>query len=131
MAVTAKEASTIKAGIIVASAIPPFALWFLICVRPIRAQERVIRPNTPSAIDALRLLKQARLVDQMNSQSWSSGNPTLDHYYAAKVAEIDRLINALEKQRPVSLDAVDSALDNSGARQLGGSLWTVPDSRSF
>jgi hypothetical protein len=121
-----------KTGRVGAWLIYPLGVCLLIVAAPIAAQERRIEPNTHLATTALRLLKQARSIDQMAAHSTSSTNPALDHFYAAKVVEIDRLIDDLEHGHSVSLKAVDEALDNQGARGLGpGSVWTAPEKHSW
>jgi hypothetical protein len=115
----------VSSRIIVASA---FAL--LLLLRPgtaAAASERVVRPGTPSAAHALRLLTKARRIYKMSSQSYTATNPTLDRYYMHKVAEADRLIDRLKRGRAVSLDAVDDALDSEDARQLGGHPMPITD----
>jgi len=108
----------VSGRIIVAGVISALALFLL---RPgVAAGERLVRPGTPEAIHALRLLTHARLIYKMNSQSYTATNPTLDRYYLHKVAEVDRLIVRLKRGRAVSLDAVDDALDSQDARRLGG-----------
>jgi len=89
--------------------------------------ERIVRPGTPVAGHALRLLTEARLIYKMSSQSYTATNPTLDRYYLHKVAEVDRLIKRLKRGRAVSLDAVDDALDSEDARQLGGHPMPITD----
>jgi hypothetical protein len=103
----------------------------VICATVARAQERVINPGTATAADALQLLKKARTADMMNSQAYSSDNPSLGHFYRTKVAEIDPLIKRLEHGRPVTIEAIDHALDNHEARELGGEVYPVPSRRSF
>jgi hypothetical protein len=121
-----------KFVIIAASIVTSVALC-LICARSVATQdkERMINPGTRLASDALRLLRSARAADHLNSQSWGSSNPSLGHYYSAKVVEIDRLIDDLAKGRSVCLEAVERALDNRGAREFGGRPWTLPDRLSL
>ncbi len=104
----------------VACVVSALALRLFLCGTPVAARERLISPNTPSASHALRLLTKARLIYEMNSQSYTATNPNLDRYYLHKVSEVDHLIDRLRRGRAVSLDAVDDALDSQEARRLGG-----------
>jgi hypothetical protein len=107
------------------------ALMLFFFGRSAPAQERLILPGSPSAAHALRLLTSARFIYKMNSESWSSSNPTLDRFYRFKVRETDYLINRLRRGRSVSLDAVDDALDSEDARRLGGHPLPIPDKQSL
>ena len=113
--------------IIVAGVTSALALLLLRPAAPAAAGERIVRPGTPSAGHALRLLTEARLIYKMNSQSYTATNPTLDRYYLHKAAEVDHLIDRLKRGRAVSLDAVDDALDSQDARRLGGHPMPITD----
>ncbi len=80
----------------------------------------MIDPGTPAGQHAMRLLSQAKYIYTMNSQSWTSTNPTLNRFYRAKVRQVDFLIDRLRKGVAVPLDAVDDALDSQDAARLGG-----------
>ena len=112
----------------VASIVTLMLLWL---GQPAFAQERLILPGTPSAAHALRLLTSASFIYRMNSQSWSSSNPTLDRFYRFKAKETDYLINRLKRGRSVPLDAVDDALDSQDAKRLGGYPSPIPDKQSM
>ncbi len=91
------------------------------------AQDGMIRPFTKGAFETLQMLKEAAVADRMNSHAWTSDNPTLDAFYAAKAHEVQQLIDRLEKHEPVLSVEVERALDTRGARRLSGEFWDVPD----
>jgi len=117
--------------IMVATVIAALALPILQCAAQVAAGEPVISPGTAPAAHALRLLTKARLIYKMNSQAYTSSNPTLDRYYMHKVAEVDRLIHRLKRGRAVLLDAVDDALDSQDARWLGGHPMPIVNDQRF
>ncbi len=91
------------------------------------AQDGTIRPFTRGAYQTLGMLKQALVADRMNAQAWTSDNPSLDAFYAAKAREVQRLIDRLENRQSILSSEVVRALDTRGARRLSGEYWDVPD----
>ncbi len=110
-----------------ALAAPAGSVVLLLCFSISLAQDGTIRPFTRGAYQTLGMLKQAVVADRMNSRGWTSDNPTLDAFYAAKAREVQRLIDRLENREPVLSLEVERALDNRGARRLSGEYWNVPD----
>jgi hypothetical protein len=98
---------------------------------PVRAQQRIIKPDTISGDHAVAMLKQASLIYKMNSQSYTSSNPTLDRYYLSKFRQTEYLIDRLKRGFAVSLDDVDDALDSEDARRLGGYPSPIPYHQSL
>lgn len=99
----------------------------LVRARPTLAQDGIIRPYTKGAYETLDMLKKAVVADRMNSHAWTSDNPTLDAFYAAKARQVQRLIDRLEGRQMISSLEVERALDNRGALRLSGEYWNAPD----
>lgn len=114
--------------VIFAVAALAFSAAIPVCSTSGMAQDGTIRPFTRGAFEALQMLKRAGIADRMNARAWTSDNPTLDAFYAAKAHEVQLLIDRLEKHQPVLSLEIERALDNRGARRLSGEYWDVPDS---
>ena len=80
----------------------------------------LIDPSSAQFARTLHALESADYADRMNSTSWAADNPTLDHFYARKAVSVEALIHRLQDGKSVSSGEVSRALDNSGARRLGG-----------
>ena len=82
-------------------------------------QSETVMPNTPEAASTIQQLKNAEYADRGNSHSWTDDNPGLDHFYATKAREADRLVKQLEGGQAVSSSDVEKALDTSHAAGYG------------
>jgi hypothetical protein len=79
-----------------------------------------IKPSTPEGAQALERLVHAESADRENATSWTNDNPTLDHYYSHKAAQVRDLIKRLEAGQEISVDEFKRALNTNKAEQIGG-----------
>jgi hypothetical protein len=81
------------------------------------AQASAVTEATGSSelITKLQITEQA---DRLNANSYTSENPTLDHFYDEKADEVTTVIQRLRAGDRVSQKDIDRALDNSEAQSL-------------
>jgi len=81
------------------------------------AQASAVTDTTgPSELIAkLQITEQG---DRLNASSYTSENPTLDHFYDEKADEVSAVIQRLRAGDRVSQKDIDRALDNSEAQSL-------------
>jgi hypothetical protein len=79
----------------------------------------MIAPNTPEAAAVLSKLKQARHLDELNAQGYSSIDNSQRQFYYMKASQITELIERLQGGQAVSRDDVNWGLDNRAARIYG------------
>ncbi len=85
------------------------------------ADSTIVRPQTPQAAHVISQLEHARYIDRMNSRSYAGGDDSeAGIFYYRKGQEVDALLNTLREGHAVSVEAVQSALDNSNAVRYGG-----------
>ncbi|HLK11528.1 MAG TPA: hypothetical protein VKW76_09105 [Candidatus Binatia bacterium] len=88
----------------------------LMAAAPCLAQRGSIGEPSNGA-STIRRLEDAQYADRMNARSWTADNPTLDHYYDRKAAEVGALIGRLERGEQVAPADIDRALDTSDAQR--------------
>jgi hypothetical protein len=79
-----------------------------------------IKPGTPEGAKALEKLIHAETADRENAQSWTSDNPTLDHYYSKKATQVRDLITRLEAGQEIPVDLYKRALNTNKGEEIGG-----------
>ena len=79
-----------------------------------------IKPGTPEGAKALEKLIHAETADRENAESWTSDNPTLDHYYSHKATQVRDLIKRLEAGQEIPVDEYKRALNTNKGEEIGG-----------
>jgi len=96
------------------------AIGLIILASPAFAQEsNVIRPNTSQGALAMAELRSMAASDRGNAHSFTDDNNSLDHYYARKARDAERMLQKMEQGQPVTEAELDEALDTSGAVKYG------------
>ena len=75
--------------------------------------------STPTdQVSTIARLEEAESADRLNANSFTSENPTLDHFYDGKADEVKFLLERLRAGDYVAPKDIDRALDNSEAQTL-------------
>jgi len=82
-----------------------------------------VRAGTPEAAGVISRLEQARRNDQMDAQGYmGAANRDAGLFYYRKSREVDAILKRLRQGETVSMDDVQSALNNTDAVRYGGSF---------